>query len=160
GVVVLNLHKKIFFFTAALVSIVFATALTLAHGAERLSFGIRRDLLVLGLGAFALGFAFAWLGARRITVPLRRLSDTLAAMAQSGEIQSDFPSAGGDREVQAIEGTLRQLVCSLEESQRARERSYVEAVGAVVTAADARDHETTGHSFRVAHYAVALARSM
>ena len=49
---------------------------------------------------------------------------------------------------------------SLEESQRARERSYVEAVGAVVTAADARDHETTGHSFRVALYAVALAKAM
>jgi putative nucleotidyltransferase with HDIG domain len=30
----------------------------------------------------------------------------------------------------------------------------------VVTAADARDHETTGHSFRVALYAVSLARAM
>jgi putative nucleotidyltransferase with HDIG domain len=30
----------------------------------------------------------------------------------------------------------------------------------VVTAADARDHETTGHSFRVALYAMALARSL
>ena len=38
------------------------------------------------------------------------------------------------------------------------ERSYVEAVGAVVTAADARDHETSGHSFRVALYAVSPAR--
>jgi putative nucleotidyltransferase with HDIG domain len=56
--------------------------------------------------------------------------------------------------------TFRSLAASLEESQRARERSYVEAVGAVVTAADARDHETTGHSFRVALYAVSLAKAM
>jgi putative nucleotidyltransferase with HDIG domain len=33
-------------------------------------------------------------------------------------------------------------------------------VGAVVTAADARDHETSGHSFRVALYAVALGKAM
>ena len=62
--------------------------------------------------------------------------------------------------MQLIEETFRRLVVSLEESQRARERSYVEAVGAIVTAADARDQETTGHSFRVALYAVELARSL
>ncbi|HEX3127816.1 MAG TPA: HD-GYP domain-containing protein, partial [Thermoanaerobaculia bacterium] len=49
---------------------------------------------------------------------------------------------------------------SLKDSQRARERSYVEAVGAIVTAADARDQETGGHSFRVALYAVELARAL
>ncbi|MES1243203.1 MAG: HD-GYP domain-containing protein [Acidobacteriota bacterium] len=49
---------------------------------------------------------------------------------------------------------------SLKDSQRARERSYVEAVGAIVTAADARDQETGGHSFRVALYAVELASTL
>ncbi|HYN21541.1 MAG TPA: HD-GYP domain-containing protein, partial [Thermoanaerobaculia bacterium] len=48
----------------------------------------------------------------------------------------------------------------LKDSQRSRELSYVEAVGAIVTAADARDQETTGHSFRVALYAVELARRL
>jgi putative nucleotidyltransferase with HDIG domain len=56
--------------------------------------------------------------------------------------------------------TFRSLVASLKDSQRARERSYLEAVGAIVTAADARDQETSGHSFRVALYAVQLARAM
>ena len=128
-------------------------------GADQLAYRIGRDLLAIGLVAGVLAFVFAWLGARRITLPLRKLSATMSEMARTGEPASDFPSAGGDREVRLIENTFRQLVISLEESQRARERSYVEAVGAVVTAADARDHETTGHSFRVAHYAVALARA-
>ncbi|HRC84455.1 MAG TPA: HD-GYP domain-containing protein, partial [Thermoanaerobaculia bacterium] len=39
-------------------------------------------------------------------------------------------------------------------------RSYAEAIEAVVTAIDARDNDTTGHSFRVARYAVALGRQM
>src|SRR5436305_822376 len=64
------------------------------------------------------------------------------------------------KSLRLIEETFRGLMATVEESQRARERSYVEAVGAVVTAADARDHETTGHSFRVALYAVSLARAM
>jgi len=129
-------------------------------GSDQLSYQIGSGLLIIGVIAGVLAFVFAWLGARRIALPLRKLSATMSAMTASGKLESDFASAGGDREVRLIENTFRQLMVSLEESQRARERSYVEAVGAVVTAADARDHETTGHSFRVAHYAVALARTM
>jgi putative nucleotidyltransferase with HDIG domain len=101
-----------------------------------------------------------WIAVQRITMPLRRLADNLAQMARMGRLQSDFASAGGSREVRLIEQTFRALLSSLEESQHALERSYVEAVGAVVTAADARDHETTGHSFRVALYTVALGRAL
>jgi putative nucleotidyltransferase with HDIG domain len=84
----------------------------------------------------------------------------MSEMARTGQLESGFPSAGGNREVRLIEATFRSLLVTLEESRRAQERSYVEAVGAVVTAADARDHETSGHSFRVALYAQALARSL
>jgi putative nucleotidyltransferase with HDIG domain len=130
------------------------------EGANELAYEIGRSLLAVGLGAGLLVVLFAWMGARRITQPLQRLSQTMSEMARTGELKSDFPSVGGDREIGLIEDTFRRLIVSLEESQQARERSYVEAVGAVVTAADARDHETTGHSFRVAYYAVALARAL
>ncbi len=128
-------------------------------GADQLSFEIGRSLVAVGLGAGLLVVLFAWMGAQRVTQPLQKLSQAMSEMARTGELKSDFPTVGGDREIGLIEDTFRRLLVSLEESQHARERSYVEAVGAVVTAADARDHETTGHSFRVAYYAVALARS-
>jgi len=129
-------------------------------GANQLAYEIVRSLLGVGLGVGLLVVLFAWMGTQRITQPLQRLSQTMSKMAQTGELASDFPSVGGDREISSIEDTFRGLIASLEESRQARERSYVEAVGAVVTAADARDHETTGHSFRVAYYAVALARAL
>lgn len=129
-------------------------------GADRLSTQILRGQLAVGCAASLLSFLFAWMGARRITGPLRNLARAMAEMARTGQLRPDFRAVGGEAEVKLIEQTFRQLVFSLEESRRARERSYVEAVGAVVTAADARDHETTGHSFRVAHYAVALAKAM
>jgi putative nucleotidyltransferase with HDIG domain len=118
------------------------------------------SLLPLAAGGLLLAGLVIWGALHRFTRPLRRLAVSLSEMATTGRLQADFPSPGGGREMRLIEDTLRHLVASLEESQRARERSYVEAVGAVVTAADARDHETTGHSFRVAHYAVTLARAM
>ncbi len=117
-------------------------------------------MLLAGLCATLLASLATWLAVERISVPLRRLAETMSAMARTGQLESGFRSSGGNRDVHLIEETFRALLVSLEESQRARERSYVEAVGAVVTAADARDHETTGHSFRVALYAIALARAL
>jgi putative nucleotidyltransferase with HDIG domain len=120
----------------------------------------RAELLLVALGAGLIAAAVTWLAVERVSRPLRRLAETMSAMAATGQLESAFPSSGGNREVRLIEETFRGLVVSLEESLRARERSYVEAVAAVVTAADARDHETTGHSFRVALYGQALARSL
>lgn len=116
------------------------------------------NLLAVAVSSGTLSGVLAWVVVWRIHLPLRRLARTMSSMARSGEIRSRFPSSGGGGDVQLIEETFRALAVSLEESQRARERSYVEAVGAIVTAADARDQETTGHSFRVALYAVELAR--
>lgn len=125
------------------------------------------EVLLAGLCAALLASLATWLAVERISVPLRRLAEAMsamAAMARSGEVgrvHGGFHGSGsGNRDVRLIEQTFKALLVSLEESQRARERSYVEAVGAMVTAADARDHETTGHSFRVALYAMALARTL
>jgi putative nucleotidyltransferase with HDIG domain len=163
---VLNLRTKSLRLVAAVALAVLGIALLLVARLvnvaddPQLARQIGWNLLFIALSAGILAAGAAFWVVRRITLPLRRLSETMSRMARTGELQSDFPTAGGGGEVQLIEETFRGLVASLEESQRARERSYVEAVGAVVTAADARDHETSGHSFRVALYAVALAKAM
>lgn len=118
--------------------------------------------VTLGAGAVAglVASAIAHTTLRTAELPLERLAESMSTMALHGRLESDFPSVGGDREIQRIEAAFRHLVETLEESQKARERSYVEALGAVVAASDARDHEVAGHSFRVSHYAVALAREL
>jgi putative nucleotidyltransferase with HDIG domain len=162
----LNLRTRSLRFTVAVAAIMLVVALLLVHhlvvsaGDPQFARQIGWNLLFIALAAGVLAAAGAWWVVRRITLPLRRLAETMSSMAQSGAMRSDFPSAGGAGEVQLIEDTFRSLMASLEESQHARERSYVEAVGAVVTAADARDHETSGHSFRVALYALSLAKAM
>jgi putative nucleotidyltransferase with HDIG domain len=162
----LNLRTKSLWLIAATAAAVLGIALLLVGRLVSvaddplLARQIGWNLLFIALSAGILAAGAAFWVVRRITLPLQRLARTMSAMARTGQLQNDFPTAGGGSEVQLIEETFRSLAVSLEESQRARERSYVEAVGAVVTAADARDHETSGHSFRVALYAVALAKAM
>jgi putative nucleotidyltransferase with HDIG domain len=165
-----DLRKKVFLYTAAVAALVSLIAVFLVQrlvataGDAQFARQIGWDLLVIALSAGTLAAAAAWLVVRRVTLPLRRLAGTMSRIASSGDVlsglASDFPSVGGGPEVRLIEETFRGLMESLEESRQARERSYVEAVGAVVTAADARDQETTGHSFRVALYAVTLAKAL
>ncbi len=162
----LNLPARFLWFMAAVAAAVLGLALLLVFELvsvaddPELARQIGWNLLFIGLSAGALAAGAAWWVVRRITLPLRKLATTLSEMARAGQLRSDFQTAGGGGEVRLIEQTLRALTVSLEESLYARERSYVEAVGAVVTAADARDHETTGHSFRVALYAATLAKAM
>jgi putative nucleotidyltransferase with HDIG domain len=162
----LSRHTRVYLFigviTAAvsLIAMLLVERLVAVSGDPQLARQIGWNLLAIAVSAGALSAVLAWFVVWRIHLPLRQLARTMSSMARSGELQSEFPASGGSGEVQLIEETFRRLVVSLEESQRARERSYVEAVGAIVTAADARDQETTGHSFRVALYAVELARSL
>jgi putative nucleotidyltransferase with HDIG domain len=163
---VLNLRTKSTLFTAAIATTVLGIALLLVYQLVSISNDpdlarqVGWNLLFIGLSAGILAAGAAWWVVQRVNLPLRRLAETMSAMAREGQLRSDFRAAGGGSEVRLIEQTFRALTISLEESQRARERSYVEAVGAVVTAADARDHETTGHSFRVSLYAIALAKAL
>lgn len=115
--------------------------------------------------AAAIALAASWFAARfaarLLARPVRRIADATAEMARTGLLRDDFRGTGSRvAEVRELESALGQLVESVQRSQSDRERSYVEAVGAVVAAVDARDQETSGHSFRVARYALALARAM
>lgn len=159
-------NTRVFSFIAVVTAAVSLIALLLVErlvtvaADAQLARQIGWNLLAIALSSAVLSAVLALFVIWRIRLPLRRLARTMSSMAQSGELQSGFESSGGGGDVQLIEETFRGLVVSLKESQRARERSYVEAVGAIVTAADARDQETTGHSFRVALYAVELARAL
>ena len=123
-----------------------------------------RDISLVSLAGLLAMIPLLWLGSRRHERALGELTDAMAKTASTGELDrgllEDRPMRWVSSEVDALRAAFSSLMITLEESLRDRERSYVEAVGAVVAAIDARDHETTGHSFRVAHYALALARAL
>jgi putative nucleotidyltransferase with HDIG domain len=136
----------------------------LEPAAAELAAVVARDVLLTGVAGLVLVAVLAWFGSRRFHRALGDLSEAVTATASTGRLTHDSleglqgPWAGA--EVEELRSAFRRLMRTVEESFRDRERSYVEAIGAVVAAIDARDHETTGHSFRVAHYALELARGL
>lgn len=124
-------------------------------------------MLLLPFLAVLLALPFLWIlwiRDRRLHRSLRRVSDAMAETAVTGRLgrtlSSGPGSVGSHPEVERLEASFSSLMETVEKSLRDRERSYVEAVGAVLAATDARDHETSGHSFRVARYALVLARAL
>ena len=174
----MSVRHRIVVFTAIALLAVTVGALLLARNrlgaGERASGGERAaaaeaarfagDVALVGLLGLLLAAPLAWLGSRRLDRALGDLTAVMAETAATGRLTHDSrdglsrPWAGA--EVAELRSAFAGLMQTVEESFRDRERSYVEAVGAVVAAIDARDHETTGHSFRVAHYALALARAL
>lgn len=128
--------------------------------AETLASTIRRNLLGVALLAVALAFAVAWIGARRIAQPLRRLAESMSSISRSGHIEPLEAVDGGGRELHLLENAFRRMLASLGAAEQARESSYIEAIGAVMAAVDRRDQESAGHSYRVAYYAVTLAHQL
>ncbi|HUF77555.1 MAG TPA: HD-GYP domain-containing protein [Thermoanaerobaculia bacterium] len=122
------------------------------------------DLALVGLAGLLVAVLLLWLGSRRFQRSLSDLTEVMAETGANGRLtQPKARGPGGPwvgTEVDELRSAFARLMKTVDESFRDRERSYVEAVGAVVAAIDARDHETTGHSFRVAHYALALARAL
>ncbi len=80
----------------------------------------------------------------------------------SGAGRTDVSGGGGRSGLAAVSASesFHRLVDSLDLSRSPQERTYIEVISAMVATAHARDHETIGHSFRVARYAVTLARTM
>jgi len=141
-------------------ALAFALALPAALGLHHLGLSPALEAVLLAGGAALGAFLVATYATREVSGSLRRLAQATSQMARTGTLRGDFLSPDAIPEVREFEQALQRLVESVEIFQRDRERSYVEAIGAVVAAVDARDQETSGHSFRVAQYAVALARQM
>ncbi len=170
----MNLHNRYLLSTAViLLGTVVSGALSVyrrlaslgsEQAAAELAAAAARDVALIGLSGLAVAGAVVWLGSRRYHRALGHLAGAVSESASKGRLTQDSleglegPWAGS--EVEELRGAFRRLLKTVGESFRDRERSYVEAIGAVVAAIDARDHETTGHSFRVAHYALALARGL
>ena len=134
------------------------------EGLDPAATGMLWELGLLGVTGLLLGGPVIWLTGSRLHRALTGLSGAMAETARTGRLShetlEDVGGAWRGSEVEALRSSFSSLMQTVQGSVRDRERSYVEAIGAVVAAIDARDHETTGHSFRVAHYALALARSL
>nr|MDP9115634.1 HD-GYP domain-containing protein [Acidobacteriota bacterium] len=121
---------------------------------------LRKLFLMAGLGALAAMFGISALSARAIARPLAEVAAQLRSSSMTGELP-EFPETPGG--VQEIRDLTRGFNFAAKAVREGRERltlAYVQFVGSLAQALDARDAYTAGHSRRVSEYSCAIAKAL
>jgi len=118
----------------------------------------RNNILLLTSSTLFLVALVGLLVARRITGPIRGLKEAAQRVAQ-GNLQVKVPQHSRD-EVGLLAQSFNEMVANLSHSKKDLLDAYDETIEGWARAMDLRDHETEGHSRRVADLFVALASVM
>ena len=121
---------------------------------------LQRVFLSAGLISLAVAIALGAFSSRSIVQPLGAVVDRLRESIRTG-VLPEFPTGErGVREIRELTDSFNHAAASIREGQGNLVRAYVEFVGSLASALDARDPYTAGHSLRVSEYSCAIARAM
>ena len=130
------------------------------EAAQVMTSTVMRELTSLAIGAIALALiASVWL-AHMLSEPIGRLSQSIAAIAASHDVEARLPPTGSSRELDALTDTFNVLMSSVAVAEAQTQAAYTGAIRALATALDARDPYTAGHSERVSVLSVAIGRGL
>jgi putative nucleotidyltransferase with HDIG domain len=121
---------------------------------------LRQLFLVAGLMALAATLGISTLSSRSIARPLAGVAAHLRRSAVTGELPEFPESPGGVQEIQDLTQGFNHAAKAVRESRDRLTRAYVQFVGSLAQALDARDAYTAGHSRRVSDYSCAIAKAM
>jgi putative nucleotidyltransferase with HDIG domain len=121
---------------------------------------LQRVFLVVGVAVLVAALAIGLLASHSIARPLAEMAARLRCAGASGELP-DFPeNVRAGPEIRELRRGFDQAAKAVREARERLTRAYVEFVGSLAQALDARDPYTAGHSRRVSDYACAIARAM
>jgi HD-GYP domain-containing protein (c-di-GMP phosphodiesterase class II) len=121
---------------------------------------LRKLFLVAGLMALAAMLGISALTSRSIARPLADVAAYLRLSGATGELP-EFPERqGGVQEIRDLTQGFNHAARAVRESRERLTRAYVQFVGSLAQALDARDAYTAGHSRRVSDYSFAIAKAM
>jgi HD-GYP domain-containing protein (c-di-GMP phosphodiesterase class II) len=121
---------------------------------------LRKLFLVAGFIALAAMLGISALSSRSIAQPLVDVVTHLRLSAATGELPEFPESRGGAQEIRDLTRGFNNAARAVRESRERLTRAYVQFVGSLAQALDARDAYTAGHSRRVSEYSCAIAQAM
>ena len=112
-------------------------------------------ILIFGI---ALSIFFGWIFGRRVTGPVRSLMEGVRELGKGNlEYRVDIRTKD---ELQELAEAFNKMSDELGQEKQKLQRYYIETVKSLIRALEAKDHYTSGHSERVAHYAMRIAKHM
>lgn len=121
---------------------------------------LRKLFLVAGLAALAAMLGISALSSRSIARPLADVAAHLRRSAATGDLPEFPESHSGVHEIRDLTQGFNYAAKAVRESRERLTLAYVQFVGSLAQALDARDAYTAGHSRRVSEYSCAIAQAM
>ncbi len=121
---------------------------------------LRNVFLIAGLSVLAAALGISLLASRSIARPLALMAARLRVASATGDLPQFPESGGGVREISDLALGFSQAAQAVREGKERLTRAYIEFVGSLAQALDARDSYTAGHSRRVSEYATAIGNAM
>ena len=95
-----------------------------------------------------------------IVEPIAAVVSNLRNAARTGKLSELEPQSSSIREIQELAEIYNRAAISVRAAGESLESAYLEFVGSLANALDARDQYTAGHSLRVSHYSCAVASAL
>ncbi len=121
---------------------------------------VQHVFLITAIAAVLACLALSAFSSSTIVRPIRSLVSHLKTSEESGEFAEFKTGQTAIREIRELMESFNRSVAAIRQGQQNLHRAYVEFVGSLANALDARDPYTAGHSRRVSEYACAIARAI
>ncbi len=121
---------------------------------------LRKLFLVAGLAALAAMFSISALSSRSIARPLADVAAHLRRSAMTGDLPEFPESQDGVHEIRDLTQGFNYAAKAVRQSRQRLTLAYVQFVGSLAQALEARDAYTAGHSQRVSEYSCAIAKAL
>ncbi len=121
---------------------------------------LRKLFLVAGLAALVAMLGISALSSRAIARPLAEVAAQLRSSAMTGDLPEFPETQGGVQEIRDLTRGFNYAAKAVREGREQLTLAYVQFVGSLAQALDARDAYTAGHSRRVSEYSCAIAKAL
>lgn len=121
---------------------------------------LRNLFLTMEFGSMLVALLCGVASSRSIVKPIALVVSHLRNAERTGVLPEFTTGLSSTAEIRELTESYRRAAVSVRHGQQNLERAYVEFVGSLAHALDARDRYTSGHSFRVSQTSYATAAAM
>jgi HD-GYP domain-containing protein (c-di-GMP phosphodiesterase class II) len=121
---------------------------------------LRRVFVIAATGALIVALILSAVSSRSIVKPIARVVMYLRESEKTGMLAEFDTSLAPVQEIRQLTESFNRAASVICEGRENLNRAYVECVGSLASALDARDCYTAGHSRRVSNFSCAVAQAM